>query len=598
MLHNKNNTRVKFIAAVAFAALLFCVLYTPAQAAASVHKYSFLSQLLAARGFETRPNAQENAALILRSGIVTDPVDNLASPVTRRDALRWAIQSLGLSVVANILADVNPAALDLRFNDLASLSSFERGSLIVATRMVPPIFVNDAANFGPGYNISQDEANVILGNVRSASQHMRLELRFSPAPGMELVIFREGTFSAIPRWRVFVDGFDERSEVDAQQRFFAAQGFSMESNNPNFEWRLSSELLDDYAQVRRLLALAESRGKSARVIPSLRNTNLENQPFYWALLTINPGSFRLEPIIAPTGVTALAPLSAMVDNSNASAAINAGFFGISRRNTGAPIGTLQINNIIGNRPFQGRTNLGWSRDNRAAFGEVSWSGRMVLEEGGQLTINSVNQFIRGDVVVLYNALHGGPTPTHDRVVEIIIENGRSVGINTSGGTIITPGRYVIAGYGTMADMLRRYITRGMAIRVEGTFNSGDPHWNSMDNIIQAGPFLIRSGQINIEPEGFNNSILNLRHPRSAMGLTEDGRWFFFVGDGRNGMHSAGFTLQEVATILRRNGAAYALNLDGGGSSQLMMGNRIFNSPSEKRERPISYGVGAMRIMGR
>ena len=116
----------------------------------------------------------------------------------------------------------------------------------------------------------------------------------------------------------------------------------------------------------------------------------------------------------------------------------------------------------------------------------------------------------------------------------------------------------------------------------------------MDNIIQAGPFLIRNGEIDIEPEGFSASIRNLRHPRSVMGLTEDGKWFFFVGDGRDGMHSAGFTLQEVAMILKRKGAGYALNLDGGGSSQLMIGNKIFNSPSEKRERPISYGVGAIR----
>jgi exopolysaccharide biosynthesis protein len=116
----------------------------------------------------------------------------------------------------------------------------------------------------------------------------------------------------------------------------------------------------------------------------------------------------------------------------------------------------------------------------------------------------------------------------------------------------------------------------------------------MDNVIQAGPFLIRHGEIDIEPEGFSASILNLRHPRSVMGLTEDGRWIFFVGDGRDGMHSAGFTLQEVAAILKSKGVAYALNLDGGGSSQIMAGGKIFNSPSEKRERPVSYGVGAVR----
>ena len=500
MFHHKITARVKLIAVIALGALFFCAEIHAA--AAAVRKDSFLSQLLAARGFETQPDAQKNAAFILKSGIITDPVNNLASPVARIDALRWAVQSLGLSTTARILADVNLADVGVNFRDAATLSSYERGCLIVAARMRPPIFQDSAANFWPKQNISQEEARVILTNVRSASQLTRLELKFSPAPGMELEIFREGTFSNIPKWRVHVDGFNEKSEVDALQRTFASQGFRMESSNPNYEWRLSSALLDDYARVRSLLALAERHGKSARVLSSLQNTNLEKQPFYWALLTISPGSYFMEPIIAPGGVSTLAPLSAIARNSSVSAALNAGFFGVSGRNRGAPIGTLRIDNVMLNRPYQGRTCLGWSKDNRAAFGEVSWDGK--------------------------------------------------------------------------------------------SLNDGDPHWNSMDNIIQAGPFLIRNGEIGIESEGFNNSILNLRHPRSVMGLTQEGRWFFFVGDGRDGMHSAGFTLQDVAVILKRKGAAYALNLDGGGSSQLMIGDKIFNSPSERRERPISYAVAAKR----
>jgi len=458
--------------------------------------------------------------------------------------------------------------------------------------MRPPLF-GDALNFSGNHNISQEEADVLLANVRSASQLMRLEIVFSPAPGMELEIFREGTFSAVPRWRVFVDGFDTRAEVDAMHSFLSSHGFTTEANNPNFEWRLASELLEDYAQVRHLVALATERGRRTRILPSLRNTNLEIQPFYWAMLTINPGAYYLEPIIAPTGIMTLAPLSSMVRTSGVSAAINAGFFGVAGRNRGAPIGTLRINNLLAHRPFQGRTNLGWSRDNRAAFGEVSWNGRIVLDDGRSIDINSLNQHVRGNATVVYNIHFGNgrSTPTQDDVVEVVVDNGLSVEMRRGGGTVMTPGRFVIAGYGANAGALVRYMRVGQPVRVEGSFNNDDQHWNSMDNIIQAGPFLIRSRVIGIEPEGFNNSFLNTRHPRSVIGLTENGRWFFFVGDGRDGMHSAGFTLQEVATILRRRGASYALNLDGGGSSQLMIGNRIFNSPSERRERPISYGVG-------
>ena len=103
---------------------------------------------------------------------------------------------------------------------------------------------------------------------------------------------------------------------------------------------------------------------------------------------------------------------------------------------------------------------------------------------------------------------------------------------------------------------------------------------------------MRKGTLSMETENLNDSIVNKRHPRSVIGLTGKGQWFFFVGDGRNAVHSVGFTLAETAEILKKNGVSYALNLDGGGSSTLFAGGRILNVLSDGRERPVSYGIGA------
>ncbi|MDR1621740.1 MAG: phosphodiester glycosidase family protein [Synergistaceae bacterium] len=583
------ESRFARLRAIVFLVLVFFLSFFAGgvrAAPAVVRKDAFLSQLLAARGFETKDSVQENAASILQSGIVPEAVVNLAAPATRRDVLRWMVQSLGLAAEARILSD-----LELPFKDVRSLSSFEKGCLVVATRMTPPLFKSSAAEFGPNHKIAPDEAQFLLSNARRASQHLKLEASFAPAPGMELEIYREGTFSGVPKWRVFVDGFDEKAEVDQLQKFFASQGFKMEPSNPNYEWRLGSELLEDYARVRHLVALAGDRGKSSRVFASIKNVTLENQPLYWALLTVDPSRYVMKPIIAPTGITTLAPLSSMVRSSAAAAAINAGFFALSGRNKGTPIGTLKIDRTLVNKPYQGRTCLGWDEDNRAAFGEVSWNAQVRLNED-RLAVNSLNYPTKGNAVVLYNAYYGKPTPTHAQVTEIVVENGVCVSTNSAGGTPVGLGRYVIAGYGASAGILAERLGTGDAVQVDSTLNDGDPRWDGLDDIIQAGPFLIGNGEIKIESEGFSASILNLRHPRSVIGLTDKGQWAFFVGDGRDGMHSAGFTLQEVAVILKMKGVAYALNLDGGGSTEMMIGNKIFNSPSEKRERPISYGVGA------
>ncbi|MBQ8692863.1 MAG: phosphodiester glycosidase family protein, partial [Synergistaceae bacterium] len=81
----------------------------------------------------------------------------------------------------------------------------------------------------------------------------------------------------------------------------------------------------------------------------------------------------------------------------------------------------------------------------------------------------------------------------------------------------------------------------------------------MENIIQAGPMLIDEGQPVTNNEGFDSKMLSVRHPRSAVGITNDGFWFFIAVDGRNGLHSSGATISELTEILLSYDAAYALN---------------------------------------
>ena len=60
-------------------------------------------------------------------------------------------------------------------------------------------------------------------------------------------------------------------------------------------------------------------------------------------------------------------------------------------------------------------------------------------------------------------------------------------------------------------------------------------------------------------------------------------------DGRQ-QDSHGQTLSEWAKLLIAFGAQDALNLDGGGSSEIIAGGRVLNSPSDGRERGIGLGI--------
>lgn len=60
---------------------------------------------------------------------------------------------------------------------------------------------------------------------------------------------------------------------------------------------------------------------------------------------------------------------------------------------------------------------------------------------------------------------------------------------------------------------------------------------------------------------------------------------FLVVDGRSTLHSRGTTLEETRAPARRLGLVTALNLDGGGSTQLVWKGVTVNRPSDGRERP-------------
>lgn len=76
------------------------------------------------------------------------------------------------------------------------------------------------------------------------------------------------------------------------------------------------------------------------------------------------------------------------------------------------------------------------------------------------------------------------------------------------------------------------------------------------------------------------------HPRTAVGLSADGRELFLVvADGRR-EDTPGLTLPELAKLMDEMGACSAVNLDGGGSSSMWVGDRIVNRPSDGIERPV------------
>ena len=70
-------------------------------------------------------------------------------------------------------------------------------------------------------------------------------------------------------------------------------------------------------------------------------------------------------------------------------------------------------------------------------------------------------------------------------------------------------------------------------------------------------------------------------------------YYFAVLDGRQA-HSKGMMLDEFARFLIGMEVVDAVNFDGGGSSELVIGGKIVNSPSDGMERPVATALTAVR----
>ena len=106
--------------------------------------------------------------------------------------------------------------------------------------------------------------------------------------------------------------------------------------------------------------------------------------------------------------------------------------------------------------------------------------------------------------------------------------------------------------------------------------------------IHAGPVLIRNGKINVstEQEVFFNTPVDGVQPRSAIGYKKNGDVIMMVVDGRQ-VDSRGVYLKELAMLMSQFDCEEALNLDGGGSSALVVNRELINNPiGLKSEREV------------
>ena len=113
-----------------------------------------------------------------------------------------------------------------------------------------------------------------------------------------------------------------------------------------------------------------------------------------------------------------------------------------------------------------------------------------------------------------------------------------------------------------------------------------------EDMVTSGPMLIVGGACE---EVISNDFNSNRHPRTAVGIRPDGTVLLVVADGRNEA-AAGLSMIELQQVMLALGCAEAINLDGGGSTTMVVRGQVVNHPCDNHqfdadgERPVANAI--------
>jgi hypothetical protein len=138
--------------------------------------------------------------------------------------------------------------------------------------------------------------------------------------------------------------------------------------------------------------------------------------------------------------------------------------------------------------------------------------------------------------------------------------------------------------------------RGDTLQIEEGWSLVRGAPDGRTEILAGFPALLTGGAVIGDLEGEARPAFALaRHPRTGLGIdTDRNRLWLVVVDGRRDGIAEGMTLPELATLFQALGATEALNLDGGGSSTMVVRGRVVNRPSDPLgARPV---VNALTVL--
>ena len=317
---------------------------------------------------------------------------------------------------------------------------------------------------------------------------------------------------------------------------------------------------------------------------------------------------------ADDDIAGIAPIGQTAANQQVVAAINGGFF--NRKNQ-TPLGAIREGGRWVSGPILNRGAIAWDDKGNVAMGRLKLEEVLVATQPPEQT-DSTRDASKADVLrtnfslISLNSgyLKAGFSrytrnwgtsyvPLTDNEVLIYVKNGevieqRETQLAGEGQFPIPQGNPLVT-YLVVARSNRTGAAKlpiGTRLRLQQQVNP--PALADFPHALGGGPLLVQDHQVVLDAsiEGFSKAFQNQRAPRSAAVAFADGEFALLTVHERIG--GKGPTLVELAELLKSLGAQAALNLDGGSSTQLLLGGKIINRNPRSAAR-VHNGLGVFPV---
>ncbi len=297
-------------------------------------------------------------------------------------------------------------------------------------------------------------------------------------------------------------------------------------------------------------------------------------------------------VLIPQFISQKKPLSELVKSEkNIIAGINGDFFDTTGQST---LGIVVKNgNYITSSIYDNRfSNYIKLKDGRSFITKINGSISKLNNGTASIELTFKNKpYLDYNRAIIFDRFWGETSignKVNQPVIELVITNDiiQDIRVDMS-PTDIPENGYIVSAVGTAKDYIMANFKKGDKISI-----SGQNFLTPIEDAIGGGSQIVKNGEI---VKDFSLDISG-RHPRSALGFSKDNKFLYLITvDGRH-QHYTGMTQTELGYLMLEAGAYNAINLDGGGSSEMIAKSDdgqfyILNHPSDGNERPIHNGIG-------